>query len=106
MTAARTASGIGAGWLFLLACVAAPLCEEFIFRGLIFGGLRRSMGLLPAMAMSAALFAIVHPPASMLPVFALGLCTAYAYDKTRVLLAPMLVHALYNAAVLAYQIWM
>lgn len=90
-------------WLFALAVVAAPLCEEFIFRGLIFGGLRRSTPLLPSMLMSAALFAIVHPPVSMVPVFALGLCTAYVYDRTRALLAPVLVHAVYNAAVLFLQ---
>ncbi len=91
-------------WLFLLTVIAAPLCEEFIFRGLIFGGLRRSMQLLPATLVSAALFAVVHPPASMLPVFALGICTAYVYERTRMLLAPMLVHAIYNALLLAYQV--
>jgi membrane protease YdiL (CAAX protease family) len=91
-------------WLFLLAVLLAPLCEEFIFRGLLFGGLRRSMGLVPAMAMSAALFAIVHPPLSMLPVFVLGLVTAYSYERTKGLIAPMLVHAVYNAAVLAFQL--
>lgn len=86
-----------------LAVLAAPLCEEFIFRGLLFGGLRRSMGMAPAMALSAALFAIVHPPASMLPVFVLGLCAAWAYRRGKGLLAPMLAHAIYNAAVLAFQ---
>ncbi len=100
-----TAGKPDAHWLFLLAVVAAPLCEEFIFRGLIFGGLRRSLGLVPSALISAALFAIIHPPASMLPVFVLGLCTAYAYDKTRALLAPVLVHALYNGALLAQQLY-
>jgi membrane protease YdiL (CAAX protease family) len=100
-------SGMGARlenhWVFLLAVLLAPLCEEFIFRGLLFGGLRRSAGFVPAMLMSAALFAIVHPPVSMLPVFGLGLCTAFAYERSKGLLAPMLVHAVYNAAVLGYQ---
>lgn len=91
-------------WLLLLTVVAAPLCEEFIFRGLVFGGLRRSMGLMPSMLMSAALFAIIHPPAAMLPVFVLGLCTACAYDRTRSLMAPVIVHAVYNGAVLAQQL--
>jgi len=90
-------------WVLLLAVGAAPLCEEFIFRGLIYGGLRRSIGALPAMLASAALFAAVHPPLSMLPVFGLGLATAYAYERSKVLAAPMLVHALYNAAVLIWQ---
>ena len=93
-----------APWLILLAVVAAPLCEEFIFRGLIFGGLRRSMGLLPSMLMSAAVFAIVHPPVSMLPVFVLGLATAFVYDRTRALLAPVLVHAIYNGVVVGCQL--
>jgi ABC-2 type transport system permease protein len=91
-------------WFLGLAVVAAPLFEEFIFRGLIFGGLRRSMGALPAALASAAIFAIVHPPYSMLPVFALGLFAAFAYERKKVLLAPMLVHAIYNAAVVGYQL--
>jgi membrane protease YdiL (CAAX protease family) len=95
---------LSAVWLFPLAVVAAPLCEEFIFRGLLFGGLRRSMDFLPAAALSAGLFAIVHPPVSIVPVFMLGLCTAFAYERGKGLLAPMLVHAVYNTAVLGFQV--
>ncbi|KQV47179.1 hypothetical protein ASC95_23600 [Pelomonas sp. Root1217] len=90
-------------WLLALCVVAAPVFEEFIFRGLIFGGLRRSMRLLPAAAASAAVFAIVHPPASIIPVFFLGLCAAMAYERSRSLAAPMLTHAIYNAVVVGYQ---
>jgi len=90
-------------WMLLLTVGAAPLCEEFIFRGLIYGGLRRSMGALPAMLASAALFAAIHPPLAMLPVFGLGLAAAYAYERSKVLAAPMLAHALYNAAVVIWQ---
>jgi len=92
-------------WLLPLGVLAAPLFEEFIFRGLVFGGLRRSMRLLPSAVASAAVFAIVHPPLSMLPVFALGLCAAWAYDRSRLLIAPMIVHAIYNATVLGWQGW-
>lgn len=92
-----------AAWLLPLTIVAAPIFEEFIFRGLIFGGMRRSVGLLPAVVASAAIFAVVHPPASILPVFALGICTALAYERTKALLAPMLTHAIYNAVVVGYQ---
>ncbi|MFS2135943.1 CPBP family intramembrane glutamic endopeptidase [Duganella sp. Dugasp56] len=102
-TAASTG---GRGWIMLLAVVAAPLCEEFIFRGLIYGGLRRSISAPRAMLMSAAVFAVVHPPLSMLPVFALGLCTAWTYERSKSLLAPMLVHASYNAVILGSQLWL
>ncbi|WP_348699246.1 type II CAAX endopeptidase family protein [Duganella fentianensis] len=91
-------------WLLGLAVVAAPLCEEFIFRGLIFGGLRRTLTPLLSALVSAAVFAAVHPPLSMLPVFVLGLCTAWAYQRSHTLLAPMLVHALYNAVVITVQL--
>ncbi|MGX9699736.1 CPBP family intramembrane glutamic endopeptidase [Janthinobacterium lividum] len=90
-------------WLLAVGVLAAPLCEEFIFRGLLQGGLRRSLPAWQAIGIAAALFAIVHPPAAMLPVFVLGLCTGIAYERSGALLAPMLVHALYNAAMLGYQ---
>jgi membrane protease YdiL (CAAX protease family) len=90
-------------WMGSLAVVAAPIFEEFIFRGLIFGGLRRSLGFAAAAVASAAIFAVVHPPASVVPVFGLGLCTAFVYERTRMLAGPMIVHAVYNAAVVAFQ---
>jgi len=90
-------------WLIALAVVAAPLCEEFIFRGLIYGGLRRSLPVWQAVAASAAIFAVVHPPISMLPVFVVGLCTAWTYERSKTLLAPMLVHAVYNAVIMLHQ---
>jgi membrane protease YdiL (CAAX protease family) len=92
-----------APWFVALAVVAAPIFEEFIFRGLVFGGLRRSLGLWPAVLASSAIFAIVHPPIAVMPVFGLGVCAALAYERTGFLLAPMLVHAVYNAAMLGFQ---
>jgi membrane protease YdiL (CAAX protease family) len=86
-------------WLVPLAIVAAPIFEEFIFRGLIFGGLRRTYGGWRSALASAAIFAIVHPPLSVAPVFVMGLIAALVYDRAGMLLAPMVVHAGYNAAV-------
>ena len=91
-------------WIPLLAVVAAPIFEEFIFRGLIFGGLRRSLDAFPAIVASAAVFAIVHPPVSMIPVFALGLGAAWAFDRSKMLLAPMIAHGIYNAVMLSLQV--
>ncbi|OEZ89234.1 CAAX amino terminal protease self- immunity [Janthinobacterium sp. HH106] len=91
-------------WLLALGVLAAPLCEEFIFRGLLQGGLRRSLPAWQAIGTGAALFAMMHPPSAMLPAFVLGLCAGLAYERSGALLAPMLVHAGYNAALLAYQL--
>jgi membrane protease YdiL (CAAX protease family) len=78
----------------LLAVGAAPIFEEFIFRGLIHRGLRRGLPLL-----AAAMFALVHPPQSAAPVFFLGLTTAVAFERTGLLLVPAITHAVYNASV-------
>ncbi len=90
-------------WIAVLAVVAAPIFEEFIFRGLIFGGLRRTLGLTVSVLASAAIFALVHPPFSVIPVFGLGIATALVYERTRLLIGPIAVHAVYNAAVVGLQ---
>lgn len=93
-------AAFGVGWIALLAILAAPLCEEYIFRGLVFRGLRRTSSAVIACVASAALFAIVHPPISVIPVFGLGLACGLAFEWTKMLLAPIATHALYNAVVL------
>jgi hypothetical protein len=87
----------------VLAVCAAPIFEEFIFRGLIFGGLRRSLGLAASALASAAIFAIVHPPIAVVPVFGLGLAAALVYNRSRLLIGPMAAHATYNALILGLQ---
>jgi ABC-2 type transport system permease protein len=90
-------------WIAVLAVAAAPIFEEFIFRGLIFGGLRRTLGLTVSVLASAAIFALVHPPFSVIPVFGLGIAAALVYERTRLLIGPIAVHAVYNAAVVGLQ---
>ena len=63
-------------WVIPLAVIAAPVFEEFIFRGLIFGGLRCSFGVWPATLASAAVFAILHPALAIAPVFVMGVWRA------------------------------
>jgi len=85
------------GVMIALTVLAAPLTEEFIFRGLLFSGLRASVPLLWAVPASAAIFALIHPTVAIAPVFVLGCVTAVAYQRTHWLLAPMLAHGIYNA---------
>lgn len=98
-------SFIGAGnplWLIGLAVVAAPLFEEFLFRGLIFQGLRRSTTPAVAVLGSAAVFALIHPPIAVIPVFGLGIVTAISFQRTGFLLTPIMAHAVYNACVVLF----
>ena len=82
-----------------LAVIAAPFFEEFIFRGLVFQGLKRSFPAAGAIIMSAVIFAVVHPPISFVPVFIVGLATAYLFHKTNALTASISTHAVYNLIV-------
>jgi hypothetical protein len=82
-----------------VAILAAPLVEEYLFRGLVYRGLRRTWGVLPSALAGALLFAIVHPPVSFAPVFVLGVLAALSFERGRRLLAPVLTHLVYNAAV-------
>ncbi len=90
-------------WIAVLAVVAAPIFEEFIFRGLIFGGLRRTLGLTVSLLASAAIFALVHPPFAVIPVFGLGIAAALVYERTRMLIGPIVAHAVYNAVAVGMQ---
>lgn len=87
----------------LLAGVLAPMIEETLFRGIIFGGLKSYFGKWTAAVISAALFSGLHLQLiGFLPRFILGLILVHLYDKYRSLYPSMAFHALNNlvAAVL------
>jgi len=92
-------------WLAVLAIVAAPLFEEFIFRAVLYGGFRRSLSPMRAMVFSALVFAIVHPAIATAPVFVLGVIAALVYERSRSLLAPIAAHMTYNAIVVGLALW-
>ena len=86
-------------WLLVMAVVAAPLFEEFIFRGILYRGFRRSFRAPLAATSSALVFALVHPAHTALPVFLLALLAASAYERTGWLATPVAAHMTYNAIV-------
>jgi membrane protease YdiL (CAAX protease family) len=85
--------------LFAVVVLAAPLFEEFLFRALIYQGMERSMRPIFAVLASAAIFAVVHPSISVIPVFILGVAAAFSFQRTRLLWAPIATHMVYNAMV-------
>jgi ABC-2 type transport system permease protein len=87
-------------WILWILTFLAPIGAEFIFRGLVFAGLRRSFGALTAGLASAAIFAFVQSEVLAVPAFALGLAAALAFHRTGALLAPVLTHLAYVVALL------
>jgi ABC-2 type transport system permease protein len=87
-------------WMGALLILGAPLFEEFIFRGLVFQGLRRTTRPMLAIVGSAALFALVHPPIAVIPVFGRGVAAAISFDRSRLFWAAVVTHAVYNGCIL------
>lgn len=84
--------------LFWIALVPA-ICEETLFRGLLFRSLLPRMQAGSAVAITATAFAIVHfQPASFLPTLAIGIVLAVVALRTGTLFHAMLIHALFNGA--------
>jgi membrane protease YdiL (CAAX protease family) len=88
--------------ILLLAVLAAPLFEEYIFRGLLFRSVQRSYPLRIAILSSAVLFAAVHPIISFIPVFILGISTAVVFNISGRLITPIVAHMVYNAIAISY----
>ncbi|MEI8233685.1 MAG: CPBP family intramembrane glutamic endopeptidase [Verrucomicrobiota bacterium] len=84
-----------------MAAFAAPLTEEFLFRGYFYGTLRRHLGALPALLLVSALFASIHMNGgTLLPLFVLAACLTLAYEATGSLWTPICIHALFNTLML------
>jgi membrane protease YdiL (CAAX protease family) len=79
------------------AIIVAPLTEELLFRGLIYGVVKRFTDSWFAAIVSSLLFATVHlHVGSFIPLWALAMLLVAAYELTGCLLVPMLIHALFN----------
>ncbi len=87
------------GWLVIVlgTCLAAPLLEELGFRGQLQPRLGRVWGSLPAIVVTAAMFALVHAPAVRLPVFIGAILLGHARVGTRSIWVPVAMHFAHNA---------
>jgi len=81
--------------------VIAPVVEEAVFRGLLFGTLRRRFGWVAAATISGGLFAAAHGygVVGFASVFLSGFIWAWVYERTGSLLPGMAAHALNNIMV-------
>jgi uncharacterized protein len=85
----------------LLVCIAAPVAEEFLFRGLLFTSIRASAGLWPAAIVNGVVFGAIHagssPVGLLVPlgILGVGLCLIYAWTGS--LYPCVALHAVNNA---------
>ncbi len=84
--------------LSLLAVgIIGPVFEEILFRGLIFGELRKITRVRAALFIQAVLFGIYHLDIIQGSyAFLIGILLGYVYYRSNSIVAPMIVHATIN----------
>lgn len=98
------------GWqllpVFLGLCVAVPIGEELMFRGLLFRGLKKYLQFLPAAVITSMLFGIAHLEfiggkplnwAAAVDTTILSIFLIKVYERTGKITAPIMLHALKNS---------
>lgn len=99
LTDAWSTMGVASAAVWVLYIGLAPgICEEMLFRGLIFRRLLRRWGIVGSLAVSSALFAIAHvdPPAMAL-AFTLGIWLGYLTWRTGSILPSIATHVTVNS---------
>ncbi|MEX2318025.1 MAG: CPBP family glutamic-type intramembrane protease, partial [Pirellulales bacterium] len=101
-------------WALVLVTLAlAPgVCEEFFFRGLLFGALRRTLSPTATVVATAILFGLFHVvggnvfmPERFLPSAFLGLALGWVRLRTGSILPSILLHAIHNGFLLSIMYW-
>lgn len=85
--------------MLLLVGVLVPFIEEIIFRGLIFGWLRKHLRFTMAAPIVALLFAVAHQVWMLVPVlFFMGLVLAKVTERSGSLWPAIILHGTFNSA--------
>jgi membrane protease YdiL (CAAX protease family) len=92
------------GLMAVAAVIAAPLCEEIVFRGYLYPVLKRHTGMWPAAIASSLVFACAHGNlTAALPLFLFGALLVLLYEKTGSLWTPIAAHLCFNGATVLIQ---
>lgn len=95
------ASGTSTALLLFSAGVLAPLYEETIFRGFLLTSLTKWLPTSAAVLISAGAFSLAHLNPGKSPIiFVFGIVLGFSYLKTGNLLTPIMIHGVWNSAVL------
>lgn len=82
---------------FTCLVVLAPIAEELLFRGWLYGKLRARMSALPAILIASILFGIMHGQANVgVVVFALSVVMCISRELTGTIWAGILIHMIKN----------
>lgn len=101
VAASKSPDMLAIALLFFTIAVLAPICEEIIFRGFLYGVLRKNAGTFVALIGSSIVFSAIHlDKGGMLMLFAIGFVLALCYERTRSLVPCMIAHGMWNGGTL------
>lgn len=91
-------------WLMVMTGVIvigfAPICEETLFRGLVFTGMTKAWGVVAAIAVSGIVFASAHISLAwhktFVPIFIIAAVFAAVYYKSGNIWSTIAAHAIFN----------
>lgn len=88
-------------WINLIVIAFLPaVCEETLYRGFIFGSLRRKDNNLWPMIITSLMFSVMHIyPIKIIPTAILGMVLVYVLYKTQSIFVSMIIHFINNGIV-------
>lgn len=91
----------GLAFTLVSACLLAPVAEEILYRGVLFGSCRNRLGVIAAALFSSAVFATLHfyDGYGLASVGVFGFSCALLYSGTGSLSTVIALHMLYNTAI-------
>lgn len=97
-------SGPGFFLTLVVGAVIAPIAEEIFFRGFVYAGLRKRLGVAAAVLVASIFFALLHLSIELfIPILALGIFLTLLYELTGSLFPGIFLHMANNAvALIAY----
>ena len=99
--AVQQQSGVVIGGSTLLSIlniiILAPIAEEIVCRGAVYGGFRRKLGVVPSVILGGIVFGLIHFNGwiSLVMMF-MGMVMCVVYEKTGSLIYPIILHMINN----------
>lgn len=83
--------------ILVMVIIISPVIEEIYFRRLIYGVLKKFIGMFWACVVTSIIFAIIHMNLHAFPVlFFLGIVLNCIYENDGTLISPIIFHSLFN----------
>lgn len=100
-------SPLGVTIALITVGLVAPFIEELVFRGVVFGAVRRHLSVLFSVLAVSLLFGLYHGSFWMaVPTFILGCATGWLSVRHKTLWPAIALHVLYNATLLAAALYL